>query len=693
MNDGDNSYAYPPIVTRVIRSQVLNDYVEMAASINDSSAELLLLQHEFGIFGGESGVLVLALLRRLRIPIVSTFHTVLQQPTFHQLEVLKRVAAYSSRIIVMNGMAVNFLTDIYDVPREKIIRIEHGTPDFDGFANCLPPRSPAWLNRRVLLTFGLIGRSKGIETAIRAMPTVVARHPNVLYVILGQTHPHVVRYSGEEYRDYLTHLVAELHLEQHVTFIDEYVSELVLMAHLKAADIYLTPYLNQAQITSGTLSYAVSGGCAVVSTPYWHAQELLADGRGCLFDFGNHRQLAGIINHLLDTPAALAELQQQARHYGKTIAWPLIGSQYVAILQAVIAQSSMAGANLQEPPVRKIPAFDVTHLKRLTDDTGLLQHARISVPFYEAGYSIDDNARAIVVCLAAWHRSHDAVYLALLDKYLAYVIAMQRKDGSFANYMTYGRTIVDETSDDALGRSVWALGYLIRYAPTDAIFQLGLEYFDQSLPQFVSLRYARGYANCIFGLYHYLKRFPDQERLLKLLQGLADQLCDMFIRHQRDNWSWFEDAMTYDNGLLPAALYRAFEITGNRRYCQIAEESRLYLESKCFKLPWLSIIGNRKWLHRESEAEIYAQQPVDAMAMILLYESAWDATGDRAHIDRLLLVFDWFFGSNDLNLGLYDAESKGCNDGIEEFNINRNQGAESNLAYLMSWLVAEPFFR
>jgi glycosyltransferase involved in cell wall biosynthesis len=693
MNDGNKTYPYPEIVKKTIRERVMGDYIQMSEYINNSGADIFLLQHEYGIFGGESGILLLALLRRIKIPVVTTLHTVLQKPSFHQLEVMKKITSYSTQIVVMNGLAIRFLTDVYNVPVEKISCIEHGVPDFEECKNSLLPKPKEWENRKVMLTFGLIGRSKGIEVALKALPAIVSKHPELLYVVLGKTHPNIVSYAGEEYRDFLYNLVTELGLEKNVQFINEYVSELELMSHLKNADIYVTPYLNKAQITSGTLSYAVSGGCAVISTPYWHAEELLADSRGHLFDFGNHKQLSGIVNQLLDNSELLLQQQQKAYSYGKSISWPIIGKLYLNLFDASAFQKKLESK--QNPiglPI-KYPDFDISHLKRLSDDTGLLQHARTSIPYYKAGYSLDDNARAIIVCLAAWHNSKEKVYLDLLDNYLAYTTFMQQKDGSFKNYMTFDRIIIDDTSDDAFGRVFWALGYLIRYAPVNSVFQLGHELFEHSLPHLESLSYARGYANCIFGLYHYVKRFPDQEKFLKLLQVLSDHLCDKFNQHKRENWSWFEDKLTYDNGLLPAALFKAFEISGNEKYLDIANESMAFLESKCFKEEWLSLIGNQKWLLMDQDYKMFAQQPVDAMAMVLLYESALEATGKPEYIDKLLLSFDWFYGKNDLDVPLFDTETKGCNDGIEDFNINRNQGAESNIAYLLSWLVAGPFFR
>lgn len=591
----------------------------------------------------------------------------------------------------MNGLAIDFLVGVYKIPRQKIIRIEHGVPDFELLKDKLFPVLLKLIHRKIILTFGLIGRSKGIETVIKALPNIVNRHPEVMYVIAGKTHPHVVCYAGEEYRDFLQQLVKNLNLEEHVLFINEYLSELELMSYLKRADLYVTPYLNKAQITSGTLSYAISGGCAVLSTPYWHAEELLADDRGLLFEFGDYHQLSEMINELLDDPVSLKQLQQKAYDYGRTITWTLVGKAYLNLFDAVIMQDNPNNFLRDNEQKIEYPDFDLTHLQRLTDDTGLLQHARTSVPCYKAGYCLDDNARALIVSLSAWKKTNDPHCLVLMNRYLAFTAYMQRKDGNFKNYMTFERTLLDDTSDDAFGRTIWALGFLIRYAPNNSVFHLALEIFEQSLCHLNNLSFARGYANCILGLYHYLKRFPDQEKFMKLLEKLSDQLCEKFLLQQPKKWNWFEDSLTYDNGLMPAALYLAYEILGSARYLKIADESRILLESKCFREDWLSLIGNRRWLRLDHDYDIFAQQPIDAMAMVVLYQSAWKATGNREFIDKLRLSFDWFFGKNDLNISLFDPESKGCNDGIEPFNINLNQGAESNIAYLLSRLIAEPF--
>lgn len=689
MNDGGQNYEYPSMVQKSIQDKDKGAYIETAEYINQSNADICLLQHEYGIFGGESGLLILALLRKIKIPIISTLHTVLQNPSFHQKEVLKKIAQYSTKIVVMNSLAINFLEEVFEVPREKIVQIQHGVPDFEALESKLIPIPEKWKNRIILLTFGLIGRSKGIETVIRALPEIVNQNSEVLYVVLGKTHPSIVRYAGEEYREFLESLVKHLGLENHVLFMNQYVTELELMSYLKTADIYVTPYLNKAQITSGTLSYAIGGGCAVISTPYWHAEELLADGRGKLFKFENINELSTIIRELLNNKTELKSLQEKAFEYGKTMSWPIIGKQYLSLFVKVAANKNTS--NSHKPNAFQYDDFKISHLQCLTDSIGILQHARTSVPYFKTGYCLDDNTRALILCLMLWDKSKDPKLIKLMHVYLSYIIFMKQKDGSFKNYLTFDRkAISDDSSDDAFGRAFWAMGTLVRFAPTDALFQIGIDLFNQSITQLDNLSYARGFANGIFGLYHYIKKFPDQEKYQFLIQKLADQLCERFDKHSHSHWNWFEESLTYDNGLLPASLYKAFEITKKDRYFKIAEESRQFLESKCFREEWLSLIGNRKWLRKNDDFELFAQQPVDALAMIILYESAYKVTGKIEFIDRLNKSFNWFLGENDLNISLLDTETGGCNDGIEEFNINRNQGAESTISFLLSQVITEP---
>lgn len=691
MNDTIQEYPYPAFVVKTISEQKKEDYVEAANYINHSSAEICLVQHEYGIYGGESGLLVLALLRRLKVPVITTCHTVLQKPTFHQKEVLQRISAYSEKIVVMNQLAIGFLKNSFQIHPKKIVRIQHGVPDFGTLKPSELSIPKEWKTRKVILTFGLIGRSKGIDMVLKALPKVVKKYPEVLYVVLGKTHPNIIKQAGEEYREYLVDLTHELSIENNVIFINEYVKENELKNYLAAADIYVTPYQNKAQITSGTLSYAVASGCAVISTPYWHAEELLADNRGKLFDFNDTLELSNIILDLIENPEELYRLKSNAFEYGKSMTWPIIGDSYLSLFHQTIKENQPSRKDIfQSIP---LPQFNLSHMYRLTDRIGILQHARTSIPFFKTGYCLDDNSRALVLSLYVWNKTKDKKLLELMDVYLSYISFMQQEDGSFNNFLNFQRTsFVDGISDDALGRTFWALGCLINLAPTDSMYLFGLDMLHRSENQIQNLTYARGYANVILGLEQLIKRFPDQEKYRIMLKDMADKLCYKYTHHKVEDWNWFENTISYDNGLMPASLYVAYQITQNKKYLQIAEESRLFLESKCFREKWLSLIGNVRWLRKGDDFALFGQQPVDAMAMIIMYEKAFQVTYDSEMIDKLLISFYWFLGYNDLNISLIDSESNGCHDGIEEFSINRNQGAESMISYLISYFFAEPYF-
>ncbi|MBU1013700.1 MAG: glycosyltransferase [Bacteroidetes bacterium] len=687
MNDQNQVYDYSEKVVRVINDQVLDEYISAADFINQSGAEVCLLEHEYGIFGGDSGLLLLRLLRRVNIPIVTTLHTVLQSPTFLQKEVLKTIAKYSSKLVVMSNLAVRFLKEVFEIPENKILRIEHGVPDYKNYANKEIIKPKEFLNRKVILTFGLIGRSKGIEVALRALPKVVEKHPDLLYVILGKTHPHVVKHAGEEYREFLAQLTKDLKIENNVLFENRYVDEEELINYLLASDIYITPYHNKAQITSGTLAYAVGGGSAIISTPYWHAEELLANDTGILFDFGDKKHLSNIINDLLDHPDKLKAYQKKAYQYGLKIAWPIIGNQYNECLKEAIDQFEDQKESFKIPPLKRL------HLERMTDKTGIIQFAKGSLPDYRTGYCLDDNARALLLCLRAYKRFKDDNFLQLIYRYSTYLIYMRNENGSYKNYLSYNKEFIDQIgSDDAFGRTIWALGYLIRYAPNDSILQIGHEMFVRSLGWFNELKHARGWANTMLGLYHYIKKYPDREEFGIRLNELAKKMAAAFYKFSKDDWYWYEDILTYDNGLLPAAMYRAHEVLHNDEYLEIAEKSAQFLERKCFTEGYLRIIGNREWYPKFGEFAIYGQQPIDAAAMVILYHAKYQALQCEDAATKLKICFEWFLGKNDHSIPMYDEETGGCNDGLEEFTINRNQGAESTISYIHAYLIAGDYY-
>jgi glycosyltransferase involved in cell wall biosynthesis len=688
LNDHEQTYDYPEEVKLTIRQEHQRDYLSAVKFINLSGADLCILEHEFGIFGGQNGVYILPLLHRLEIPLIVTLHTIIKTPTYNEKAILVEICKMASKIVVMSHKAIEFLTTIYNVDKRKIEYIEHGVPDIQ-FNKSQSKKEFHLENKKVLLTFGFISRNKGIETVIKALPKVIEKHPEVLYMILGKTHPNVLRYSGEEYRVYLQHLVKSLNLGQHVFFLNEFINQKELFKYLSACDIYVTPYLNEAQITSGTLSYAIGAGSAVVSTPYWHATELLADGRGKLFSFNDSNELSTIIIELLDSPDVLKILRKKAFDYGKTIKWDKTGEKYVTVAKKILSDKPevfVKKETILDPLI--LPPFSLVHIKRLTDDTGIIQHAKFGIPNLKEGYCLDDNARALLMVLMAYRQKKDDLALELSPVYLSYIHYMQNKDGTFRNFLSFNRNFLDKVgSEDSFGRTIWALGYLLANAPNDAYYQTGKLIFNDASQNFEKLQSIRGIANSIVGISYYLRRNPNDDSMTERLRNLAGKLIKNYEENSSHDWKWFEPLLAYDNGILPLALLHSAEILKDDKITETALETMNFLSEKTLKDGYLSIIGNEKWYKKDGERSMFAQQPVDALAMILMYHQAFHLTKDKEYLTKLFACFMWFLGENDLRMSLFDFETKGCCDGFENYGVNRNQGAESSLAYLISHLT------
>lgn len=688
LNDHEQIYPYPEEVKLVIHQEQQADYLEAANFINHSGADLCILEHEFGIFGGQNGVYILPLLHRLEIPLVVTLHTILNAPSYNEKAVLKEICKMASKVIVMSHKGIGFLTDIYNVPKEKIAFIEHGVPDIH-FDQAQSKKEFKLEDKKVLLTFGFIGRNKGIETVIKALPKIIEKYPDVLYMVLGKTHPHVLRHSGEEYRNYLHRLIKSLNLADHVLFLNEFIDQKELFKYLSASDIYITPYLNEAQIASGTLSYAMGVGCAVISTPYWHATELLADGRGRLFNFNNADELATIFKELLDKPDLLKDLQKKAYDYGRKITWPKIGEKYMALAKSILAEPREAVVKKEtivDPLL--LPPFSLSHIKRLTDDTGIIQHAKFGIPNLKEGYCLDDNARALLMVLMAYRQKKDSLALELSPIYMSFIHYMQNKDGTFRNFLSFNRNFLDDVgSEDCFGRTIWALGYLLGNAPNDAYYQTGKLVFFDAAPNFEKLKSIRSIANTMIGISYYLRSNPSDDVMTERLRSFAHTL----IKHYEDNsahdWKWFEPLLAYDNGILPLALLHSAEILNDDKITRIALDTMNFLTGITLRDGYLSIIGNKEWYKKDGARSMFAQQPIDALAMVLMYHQAFHLTKNKEYLNKLYTSFMWFLGENDLRMSLYDFETKGCCDGFENYGVNRNQGAESSLAYLISHLT------
>ncbi|SFB74856.1 Glycosyltransferase involved in cell wall bisynthesis [Flagellimonas taeanensis] len=688
MNDHNQKYPYPPEVKLSINQEQQTDYLEAVNYINLSGADACILEHEFGIYGGLSGIYILPLLHRLNIPLITTLHTILETPSYNEKAILKEICKMSDKVVVMSHKAIHFLVETYDVPKEKIVLIEHGVPDihFDKEQS----RTEFKLNeKKLLLTFGFIGRNKGIETVIKALPQIIEKHPEALYIVLGKTHPNVLRHSGEEYRNYLQVLIKSLKLNDHVLLLNEFIDENELFKYLSACDIYITPYLSEAQITSGTLSYAMGAGCAVVSTPYWHAAELLAENKGRLFDFNDSDGLSEVLNELLENPENLHQIQENAAEYGQDIIWPKIGQKYTELITQVLSKP-------KEPLPKKenaidpllLPPFSLVHIKRLTDDTGIIQHAKFGIPNLKEGYCLDDNARALLMVCMTYKQKKDPLALEFMPVYLSYIHYMQNKDGTFRNFLSFNRNFLDEKgSEDSFGRTIWALGYLLGNAPNDAYYQTGKLVFFDAVPNFDNIKSIRGIANTMIGISHYLRTNASDDAMKETLDKLANILVTHYDQNRTEDWKWFESLLAYDNGILPLALLHAAEVLEDGDISKVAFDTMDFLTEHTMKDDYLSIIGNKDWYVRDKERSMFAQQPIDAEAMVLMYHQAYVLTGNRDFLKKLFTSFMWFLGENDMRMSLYDFETKGCCDGFENYGVNRNQGAESSLAYLISHLT------
>ena len=691
LNDSDDAfeYKYPKDVGFVMRQNQQRDYSAAAAFLNTGNADICILEHEFGIYGGESGIYILPMLHRLKKPLISILHTILDHPSFIQKIIIQEIAQQSELVVVMSKRSVESLVNIYGLSRDKISMIEHGVPDREAAVPNPVKQLSAFLDHKVLLTFGLINRNKGLETVIKALPFIVDRHPEVMYVVLGNTHPGVIRNSGEEYREELKKLSIKLGVETHISFINKFVSEDELVNYLSAADIYITPYVNEAQSTSGTLSYAVGAGAAVLSTPYWHASELLADNRGKFFQFKDYEQLGWLVTGLLDNPEELSQIRSNAYNHGLTTRWPIIGAQYISMAKNALARPVLkqhAKKRIIDPEL--IPPFSLNHVKRLTDDTGIVQHAKYGIPNLKEGYCLDDNSRALIMALMAFKQNKSKEALDLLPIYLSFIHYMQRDDGNFRNFLHFNRSYMDEIgSEDSFGRTVWALGYVIQHAPNNSYREFAQELFHRSVPHFSHLSDLRGMANALIGISYYLKVNPGDESLLLELNYLTAKLVRAYDESSDEKWKWFEETLTYDNAILVLALLHSCEINADDRVQAIALEALTFLDKTCFKQDCLMPVGNNGWYSRGKEMAMYDQQAIEAMAMVLMYFQAYLSTQETRYIEKTYLSYRWFLGENTLRAPLYDRETQGCCDGLEQSGINRNQGAESTLAYMISHIT------
>lgn len=694
LNDRPEGYDYDSEAGFEINAMNRLDYRRAGDYVNLSDTKVVNIQHEYGIFGGDDGDNLLTFLESIRKPVVSTLHTILDDPSTHQREVLEKVCAKSTEVVVLANKGKDLLKEVYDVPVDKVTMIPHGAPDVPFLDTSYYKEDYGIEGRPVILTFGLLGPNKGIEVAIEAMEKVAEEFPESLYIILGATHPHVKETHGEEYRLNLERMVKEKGLQNNVAFHEIFVPLDELIKYLVTSDIYLTPYLSRDQISSGTLAYAVALGNAVVSTPYWYAEELLADGRGKLVPFEDPDATADAIIDLLGNEGKRQQMRRTAYQFGRDMIWHSVAGDYQETYERAVKKYKEAPSISTEGHVDPsdslpdLPEIKLNHLLALTDDTGIYQHASYTVPNREFGYTTDDNARAAIVALNQWNTFGDKSALKLLRKYLSFLGAAMNPDkNEVRNFLSFDREWKDEgRNEDPHGRLLWAAGKLVRESSNDALAGYGNQLFRQAVESVGEFTSPRAWAFSILGIRDYLGKFGGDRNRRLVGEELADRLLRNYKEQSTEDWIWLEDSVTYENPRLPQALIVWGEFTSNDEMQDWGLRSLRWLNEvqRDPEEGHLSLIGNDGWLVRGEKKADFDQQPVEAAALI---EANWDAyrtTEDLYYLNTIYTVFNWFLGRNDLGIPLYDFRTGGCKDGLHPSRVNENEGAES----LVSWLIS-----
>jgi glycosyltransferase involved in cell wall biosynthesis len=703
MNDKPEGYSYPEKVRFEINQNKLADYTDASQFLNISQTDIVCLQHEYGLFGGPAGSHLLKLLGDLRMPVVTTLHTILKDPPPEYRDVMYRLSDLSDKLVVMSHKASEFLKDIYAVSEEKIAFIHHGIPDTPFIDSSFYKDKFGVEGKKVLLTFGLLSPNKGIENVLQALPGVIKKHPDVVYIILGATHPHILKLQGDAYRIMLQQLVRKLDIGKHVIFQNRFVTLRELCEFLGIADIYVTPYLEEAQITSGTLAYAMGTGKAVISTPYWYATEMLADGRGRIVPFRNPDALAEQIIELLDNDVERHAMRKKAYTFSREAVWKAVSRKYLQVFSEV-KQNRIRNPRPRHSYVENIkiitnfelPEIKLDHLKACTDDTGILQHANYNIPDRTHGYCTDDNARALLVAaMGQKYLPTNGLGLDFLSgHYLGFLLyAYNEKNGCFRNFMTYSRQWMEEIgSEDAHGRALWCLGKAVAFLDDPGHLAMSTTLFNKALRAVDNFHSPRAIAFCLVGMHAYLHKFSGDSDVRRMLEVLADRLFDQFKNNATDDWPWLENALNYANGKLPHALLLSGQRMQRNDMIDMGLNSLKWLLAIQTEDNHFVPIGSNGWYEKGGSRARFDQQPVEAKDMVEACVEAFNFTRDHTWFENAVMCFNWFLGHNDLNMPLYDPKTGGCRDGLMADGINQNQGAESSLAWLLSLMTLQKLY-
>ncbi len=688
MTDADTAYSYPDEVGFEIRADVQADYAVAADYLNRAPIDVVVLQHEYGIFGGPDGEWILDFVRKLEKPLVATLHTVLPEPTPGQRDTLAALGELASEMIVLSKSAIPTLEEVYGVSKRKIVHIPHGAPD-------LPFSDPEFYKetidltgQKVMLTFGHLGPGKGIEMALNALAKIVDDFPDVMYLIVGATHPGLLRHEGEAYRERLIAQTETLGLTKNVRFVNKYVSDTELAEYLQAADIYISPYPDPAQVSSGPLAFATGAGKAVIATPYVAAKELLSSGRGILTPFNDPDTLAENMRAALSDGAMTVKIRKAAYKYGRSFTWENVGKATRSAASDILCGQRLAFPASDRPTV-SVSSREWAHLSAITDDVGVLQHARHSVADRNHGYCTDDNARALIAACYEFKLSGLPEANRIARKSLEFILHAKSPSSSrMRNFMSFERRWLEKAgADDSHGRAVWALGVAVAQAPDEDMMRCAFELFGEVAPWLRRAKSPRSWAFGALGCAAYLDKYPGDAHVRKLGLLLASRIAALYSKVAVEDWRWFETILAYDNARKPEALLAMapYDETGSFRKIGLA--SLAWLFSACWdsKQKCVSLIGSDGWWsHGESRA-IFDQQPVDAVALVSAAAKAYAISDDTKWTERMQAAYEWFLGRNVLGTPLVEAASGGCRDGLTPIGANRNLGAESTI----SWMLAQ----
>lgn len=690
LQNSKQQFEYGPEVKYIITSSSIEDYRLIAENINErNDIGLVCIQHEFGLHGGEYGDYFLAFLLALNKPIITVFHTVLPEPDQKRKKVVQAIVDLSNRIVVLTNKSKEILTKQYSCQESKINMIPHGTHTVLWEQKELLKNKYHYSDKVVMSTFGLISENKSIETVLYALPEIVAKHPEVIYMVIGKTHPEIIKREGEKYRNKLIDIVQELQLENNVLFINEYLELKQLLEYLTLSDIYLFSSKDPNQAVSGTFAYALSCGCAVISTPIPHALEALEDGNGILLKaFDNPQEFQKAIQELIENKEKRVAMGKNAYSLSHSTIWENVAIKYGLLFGEL--------TNREEDLKFNLPPIKLEHIKELTTDYGMLQFSKFSEPDPESGYTLDDNARALINIVMYYSHYQDEEVLKLADIYLNFIEDIQREDGFFDNYKNFDRQLTSQNSEvnleDANGRALWSLGYVISHKeilPLNLVFRAE-NCWEKASKRIYEITSPRASAYTLKGLYYYYSVHPEETVRVYIVQ-LADKLLELYNINSEEYWCWYEDYMTYVNNVLPEAMMYSYLAIGEPKYLKIATITLDFLLSHYFMKGQLKVISNRGWFKKENERVFYGEQPIEVSTTIITLDLFYQVTGNVKYKEQLDVAFNWFLGNNHLKQIMYNPENGASYDGLEDTIININQGAESTLCFFKTLLIMKKY--